>query len=423
MDFQEALDWIHSRHKFGIRPGLDRMHWLMDKLGNPEQQFKAIHVAGTNGKGSTISFLRHILGEAGWRVGTFTSPHVIHFNERISINGVFLENKEWVSLVERIKPIVEELEKTELGPPTEFEVVTAMAYDYFGYAELDYALVETGLGGKLDSTNIITPELSIITSIGKDHMHILGDSVEAITWEKAGIIKEERPVLSGVTQSEAQAILKEAAMDKNAPFQQLDYDFFVKHDDTTPFGEIFSYQSKDKEWGELSIQMKGYHQVRNAALAVEGVIQVVPDIKKEHVISGLEKTSWVGRFEQVSTLPTIIIDGAHNEEGIQAMVKTVQSHFPTQRKYVLFAALSDKPLANMVAHFDDVFYEVTFTSFNFPRAISAKELSALSDHPNKRELESWQKALNNYVEVLEADDVLIISGSLYFISEVRKFFE
>src|SRR5690606_15259339 len=208
--------------------GLSRMEWMMERLGHPENKIKAIHVAGTNGKGSTVSYLRNILQEAGYKVGTFTSPYIEAFNERISVNGKPISNDEIVSLLQVIKPLAEELEETELGGPTEFEVITAMALYHFGQAsDIDFVIMEVGLGGRLDSTNVITPLISVITSIGFDHMNILGDTIEEIAAEKAGIIKRYVPVITAVDQQKAIEVISKKAKEEKSPFYQLGTDFFI----------------------------------------------------------------------------------------------------------------------------------------------------------------------------------------------------
>lgn len=423
MNYQDAMEWIHNRHKFGIKPGLQRMEWLMSRLGNPEQHLQAIHVAGTNGKGSTISFIRNMLQAHGYTVGTFTSPYVVTFNERISINGKPLADEEWAELVDKIKPLAEELETLPLGGPTEFEVITALAILYFSEHPQDIVLMETGLGGRLDSTNVISPILSVITSIGKDHTAILGETMEEIASEKAGIIKPGVPVITGVENPNALNVIKQKAIIEDAKLDTLGDQFQIIDVSTTPIGEQFNFTNEMINWDELVIHMKGKHQMKNAALAIQAVTQCLTHVSEEKVREGLLTTSWVGRFEQVFDHPPIILDGAHNEEGIQAMTQTVRDHYHDKKKHLLFAALHDKPLDKMVPLFTNTFDTVTFTSFSFPRATNPEELYSLSSHPRKDKTYDWKEFVMESMKTLSKEEVLIISGSLYFISEVRKFFE
>ncbi|NUK30765.1 bifunctional folylpolyglutamate synthase/dihydrofolate synthase [Parageobacillus sp. VR-IP] len=424
--YEEALEWIHGRLRLGIKPGLKRMEWFMEKLGHPERRIRAIHIAGTNGKGSTVSYLRHILQAAGYSVGTFTSPYVEQFNERISVNGKPIGDKEIVKLVQVIKPLVEELEQTELGAPTEFEVITTMMLYYFGKKNIqDVVLIEAGLGGRLDSTNIIYPILSIITNIGYDHMNILGETLDKIAFEKAGIIKSGVPLITGAEQPEAWTVISEKAASLKAKTYRLGEDFFIVRHVPITDGERFSLETPFSQYPDLKITMFGAHQVQNAALAVMAAeyLRMCYSflIEKEHIYEGLEKAKWIGRFERVSNKPLIIIDGAHNEEGIHSLVDTVRSHYPDKDIHVLFAALEDKPLDKMIPPLAEIAETITFTSFDFPRAASAEQLAELCDHPNKATADDWKGWMKETKKQKRGDALFLITGSLYFIAEVRKF--
>lgn len=426
--YEDALSWIHGRLRLGMKPGLARMKWMMERLGHPEEKIKTIHVAGTNGKGSTVSYIRNMLQEAGYRVGTFTSPYIETFNERISVNGKPISNDEIVSLLKVIKPLADELEVTELGGPTEFEVITAMALYYFGEnTDIDFVIMEVGLGGKLDSTNVITPLVSIITSIGFDHMNILGDTIEKITGEKAGIIKQNVPVVSAVEQLEAIEVINTKAKEENSPLYQLGQDFFIL-DHQHNNGESFSLKAHNQTFHNLTISMKGTHQVRNASLAVmtinilknSGIVQ----IGDHELTAGLEKTKWIGRFEEISKEPLVILDGAHNPEGIKSLVDTIQAHLNGNQIHIIFSALHDKKLDTMIRQLEAVAHNLTFTTFDFPRAASSKELY---ENSSKGEtiatVDNWKNAVKTGLDKVTAEKnaVLVITGSLYFISEVRGF--
>jgi dihydrofolate synthase / folylpolyglutamate synthase len=423
--YEEALEWIHGRLRLGIKPGLKRMEWFMEKLGHPERRVRAIHIAGTNGKGSTVSYLRHILQAAGYSVGTFTSPYVEQFNERISVNGKPIRDQEIVELVQVIKPLAEELEQTELGAPTEFEVITAMMFYYFGKKNIqDIVLIEAGLGGRFDSTNVIYPLLSIITNIGYDHMNILGETLDQIAFEKAGIMKSGVPLITGVEQPEAWTVISEKAASLKAKTYRLGEEFLIVQHESITDGERFSLETPFSQYPDVKITMFGAHQVQNAALAVMAAeyLRMCYSflIEKEHIYEGLEKAKWIGRFEQVSQKPLIIIDGAHNEAGIHRLVDTVRSHYPDKDVHVLFAALADKPLDQMIPPLADIAKTITFTSFDFPRAASAEQLAELCDHPHKATTDDWKGWIQEKKKQKRGDDLFLITGSLYFIAEVRK---
>ncbi|MBB3907178.1 bifunctional folylpolyglutamate synthase/dihydrofolate synthase [Anoxybacteroides rupiense] len=424
--YDEALKWIHQRLRLGIKPGLKRMEWMMDKLGHPERRVKAVHIAGTNGKGSTLCYLRQILQEAGYSVGTFTSPYVEQFNERISVNGQPISNAELLQLAQTIEPLAEELGKTELGEPTEFEIITAMMFYYFGKVNIqDVVVIETGLGGRFDSTNIIYPLLSIITNIGYDHMHILGETLEAIAFEKAGIIKPGVPVITAVEQPEALQVIKERAAEAKAKAYILDRDFAAADFEPIETGEQFSVETPFAQYPLLATTMFGAHQVKNAALAVMAADYLRTYysfiIEESHIRSGIEQAQWLGRFERISNEPLMIIDGAHNEEGIQSLIETVKTHYADKAVHILFAALTDKPLNKMIQPLANMAASITFTSFDFPRAATAKQLEELCSHPNKACTENWQEWLTEKQEKYTEQDLFLITGSLYYISEVRKF--
>lgn len=425
--YEEALDWVHSRLRFGIKPGIKRMEWMMEKLGHPERKFKTIHVAGTNGKGSTVTYIRHILQEAGYRVGTFTSPYIEQFNERISVDGIPFSNEDLVKLVNLIKPLADEMENHELGSPTEFEVITAMSFYYFRHmAEVDIAVYETGLGGRFDSTNIITPLVSVITNIGHDHQAILGDSLSKIAFEKAGIIKHGVPVITAVSQEEARGVIGEVAKEKKARLYQLSQELKISNYEATVQGESFSLHTPFGYMENLMLSMKGRHQVDNASLAVMACEYVKNYysffIEEEHIRKGLEKAFWAGRMEEISQDPFVVLDGAHNKEGIEKLAETVKGRYKDKHVHILFTALSDKPLDEMISLLDEVADTITFTSFDFPRAATAELLCGKSNHPRKRAVKSWKSALQSILSELGKGDLLLITGSLYFISEVRTYF-
>ncbi|WP_285604867.1 folylpolyglutamate synthase/dihydrofolate synthase family protein [Bacillus sp. YKCMOAS1] len=424
--YHEAIDWIHSRLAFGVKPGLERMKWLMNRLGNPEQSIKTVHVAGTNGKGSTIAFTRSVLQAAGYSVGTFTSPFILTFNERISVNGVPIDDEEWLSLVNEIKPFVDELDQTELGAATEFEIITACAFAYFAHVhQVDFVLLETGLGGRLDSTNIAVPILTAITSIGHDHMAILGDTLEQIATEKAGIIKEGIPMITAVHQPEALAVIQNTAKEKNAECISLHDTCSFDEQQPTETGERFTLRTSKKQYPQLETQLIGTHQRQNASLAVlliewleqEGYISVT----KEQIYEGIRQAVWAGRFEKVKDHPPVYLDGAHNEEGIDRLIETVQAHFSSKQVHICFSALKDKPYKQMIQKLEAVSSSIHFVSFDFPRAESAEKLYVCSQLDAK----SYDDDPRTVLEFIQkkSDDpsaVIIVTGSLYFISDIRN---
>ncbi len=441
ISFEEAVEWLHSLQKFGQKPGLERVQWLLQELGNPHQRLAFIHVAGTNGKGSTCAYLTHMLMEAGYSVGTFTSPYLIDFRERICFNNEMIAPNHLVQLVNKLMPYVEQCaEATSYGSPTEFEVITVLALLYFAEVATPRVVVwETGLGGRLDSTNIVHPLVSVITNIGMDHTEVLGSSIEQIAYEKAGIIKPGVPVVVGDLSEEALRVIKETARQKRASLYQLGHDFTVASSDVSiSFGEQhFSYKSVFRRNPyPFTIGLNGEHQLKNAAVALMATDLLrefyAYHLMDEDIGKGLERTTWPGRLEMVSTSPVILLDGAHNVEGMQALTESIAKLVPPRKKiHVLIAALADKPLSQMASVWADSKFPVEqffLTSFDFHRAASTEYLmdawQAGGVEASRITLVSdWHSFLRDWRKPNEhKDDVLIICGSLYFIAQVRTLF-
>jgi dihydrofolate synthase/folylpolyglutamate synthase len=428
--YEEARDWIHNQLPVGIKPGLVRMEWMMEQLNHPERRIKSIHVGGTNGKGSTVSYISNILQEADYVVGTFTSPYIEHFNERISINGEPISEEDFLAVSNIIKPLTEQLKDTELGCPTEFEVITAISMVYFAKLNIpDVVIFEVGLGGRLDSTNIIQPLLSVITNIGFDHMRFLGETISEIAYEKAGIIKPGMPILTASDNQEVLQIFNETAESTNSKLYQLNRQFQFEDYFPTEQGGQFTFSSVFDRFEHLKIQMKGKHQIENASLALMAIIYLKKYysfiIEEENIRKGLLNTKWIGRFEQVNDQPLVIIDGAHNLEGIKSLSQTLNSYYADKIIHVIFSALKDKPVKQML----NVLYEneniehITFTSFNFPRVFKARELFDQSSFTKKEYIEDFEDAIQSKLRNIEhPNEMLVITGSLYFISEVRNNF-
>lgn len=425
--YDEAVEWIHARLRLGIKPGLARMEWMLERLGNPERRIKTVHIGGTNGKGSTVTFLRSILESAGYRTGTFTSPYFEQFNERISINGQPISDEELVKAANIIKPLADELEETELGGPTEFEVITAMSLYFFAKINpVDVVIYEVGLGGRFDSTNVIHPLLSVITSIGLDHINILGDTYEKIAFEKAGIIKNGVSVITGVKQPEALEVIRSRAAELKSPLYQLGEHFFAGEKTSLNDGERFTFSSMFNKLENLETSMIGSHQVDNASLAVMAA-EILGKfysfiIEETHIREGLKKAYWPGRLEVLSDHPHIVIDGAHNEEGINALAAEIKSRYADKKISILFAALKDKKLDRMINILEDVSDSLTFTTFDFPRAASAEELLE-SGRPSETKTiaQDYKNYLESKIVDLKGNEILIVTGSLYFLSEVKPF--
>ena len=425
---EEAIAWIHQLQTLGIKPGLKRMEWLMERLGHPERRLKFVHVAGTNGKGSTVSFISQVLIKAGYQVGTFTSPYLIDFTNRIQINGEDISEEALVEMLNKIIPVAEELAATEWGSPTEFEIITALSLLYYAVIALpDVVIWETGLGGRLDSTNIVIPLVSVITNIGYDHMDLLGQEIREIAREKAGIIKAGVPVVSTIENSTALAVIKETAKANNSALYQLNEQFVANAHKIDGNGSTFSFKDPFLTMPEINIRLLGPHQIKNSAAALM-TLEVLRQfyafaIPEEAVYEGMFGTFWPGRLEIVAEKPAIIIDGAHNPEGA-ASLKEAISLFKYNRLIMVTGILGDKAIAEFYRIISPIPDILLVTEPDYPRAAKTETVvEVLRSIDEKRKvmvIKDWQEAVNVAVSMANSDDLVVITGSLYLISDVRR---
>ena len=368
MNYNEALEYIHGVSWTFCKPGLDRITALCDSLGNPQDSLKFVHVAGTNGKGSFCSMLSSALTEAGLKVGLYTSPYILEFNERMRVGGNSIPNDTLARLTEKIKPIADAM----TDKPTEFELITAIAFDYFREEEVDVVILECGMGGRLDSTNVIsTPILSVITGIALDHTAFLGDTVAAIASEKAGIIKKGVPVLYGGEDDVAAEVIKAAAKKQDSPYYRSDYSM-LSIDSLSLNGTRFSY--KDKR--DVEISLLGVYQPKNAALVLDALdilAPLFPTLTEEAIRSGLAKARWMARFEVIEQNPLFIFDGAHNPQGIDAAVEGIKRYFPNESLIAISGVLRDKDYTAIAKKIAEIASNAFTITPDNPRALSADE--------------------------------------------------
>ncbi|WP_138415499.1 bifunctional folylpolyglutamate synthase/dihydrofolate synthase [Aquibacillus sediminis] len=421
----EVYQFLQNRKAFGIRLGLGRMEKMLAMLDHPEQHLKAVHVAGTNGKGSTITFIKQALIANGYKVGTFTSPALHEFNEHICMDHEPIPDTSLMACVNQLLPIVEQLD-LENDPPTEYEIVVMIAILYFTH-NVDIALFETNMGGRDDSTNCIQPILTIITNIGLDHTRMLGETYQEIAAHKAGIIKQGIPLILGNIGGEALVVIHREAIDKNAIIYQYGQDFTVRDSQQNNAGmECFTFVGNRIELEAITISMRGKHQMVNAAVACQALMELDRQgfsLRTSVTRKGIKQAVMPGRFEQMSSCPRVIVDAAHNQEGLRAFVQAVERYFPSKQKTLIFAAFQDKPLTKMVPQLDSkLFDQVTFTSFTHQRASTAETLAQLSSHENKQVMPDWKLAI---LAVLHKDEqsLVFVTGSLHFIGLVKQYFE
>ena len=411
MNYTETLNFIHSFKGNGRRPQLERMRWLLKQAGNPQTHFPTVHIVGTNGKGSTTSYLQNILTKSGYQVGTFTSPYITRFNERISINGTEIPDKDLISLVAKAQVLLNDLEEhTDFDRPTEFELVTLLMFLYFDLKQVDMAIIEAGIGGRLDSTNVLSPELAICTSIGFDHTETLGDSLLDIANHKAGVMRKNTPILLGRVSAEVEHFFNQKSHDLQAPLAIIDREIQLLPKDNQTIQISYDHW----ESPNLKLPMLGQHQENNAGLAVTAahlLAQTFSKITDKSIQEGIEETHWPGRSEWIGN--NIYLDGAHNPQGIASLKQVLKDNFANRRVHILFAGLRRKPLADLLEELKD--YDITVTSFDFFEALP------LDDYPKDFKRAADYRDWLAQAESANSDDLFVVTGSLYFISEVRNY--
>ncbi|MBM7642935.1 bifunctional folylpolyglutamate synthase/dihydrofolate synthase [Streptococcus loxodontisalivarius] len=412
MTYQEVLEWIHSKLAFGIKPGLERMAWMLAELGDPQEKIKAVHVVGTNGKGSTVNNLQKVLTASGYEVGTFTSPYIMDFKERFSLDGQMISEEDLVAIAEIAKPVVERLPlETDLEAATEFEVITLLMFLYFGsYHPVDIAIIEAGMGGRYDSTNLFHALAVVCPSIGLDHQAVLGNSYADIAREKAGVLTSGEPFIFATERSDVQVVFEEQAQAHENPIFQYCKDFAMEEVE----GQL-CYVSKDKKIDRLELAMPGSHQETNAALAIktlELLQKDYPKISDQSIKQGLSQAAWLGRTELMAD--NLMIDGAHNNESIAVLVDLMKTKYADKNLHILFSAIDTKPIDSMLEQLADL-GQLTVTSFDYPNAVALDKYP--SQYDKITDFRDWLASRNQD----NTEDFYLVTGSLYFISQVRHY--
>jgi dihydrofolate synthase / folylpolyglutamate synthase len=417
--YDTCLETLFSLRRFGIILGLDVIENILRKLGDPQNNFKTIHVAGTNGKGSIASTLATILLHSGFRVGLYTSPHLVRFNERICINNLPVSDEDVVAAYEAVKAVHQGTRE-----PTFFEFSTAMAFYEFDRHNVDWAVIETGMGGRLDATNIISPDLAVITNISLEHKLYLGKTISEITREKGGIIKQGVPVVTGVTQKHAVSVLKSIAESQSAPLFCFKDAFRVrKTSDTT-----FNYYGIEHVWRDLHTGLSGRHQVYNAALvlaACEILNKNGLNLTLTNIQYGLEKNKWPGRLEIVSATPLILLDGAHNFIAARYLARYLSENLSQRNITLIIGILDDKPFKTMLKDLLPLCKKAILTRPKIDRALAPEKLYAVAKEmiSDIRIIPDVDKAILHAVKNASPDDAVCIAGSLYVVGEAKEFFE
>jgi len=417
--YENCLKTMYGFRRFGIKLGLSTIKKILAGLGDPQNNFACIHVAGTNGKGSVASSLASILHRSGYKTGLYTSPHLVRFNERIQVNNRPITNEKVVTSYSAVKNA-----HSGKRDPTFFEFTTAMAFFEFAAQKVDWAVIETGMGGRLDATNIINPTLSIITNISLEHREYLGNTLAQIAAEKAGIIKKRTPVITGIRQKKALAEIERIAAEEKAPLFRLGTDFKVRRNQA----QTFSYYGMGNVWHNLQTALPGSYQVDNAALvlaACELIGKNNTAITLDHIQEGLTKNHWPGRLEIVSNNPFIILDGAHNLAAARNLAKFLATNLAGKDITLVIGILDDKPYKGMLKSLLTPVNRVILTRAKTDRALEPGKLfeETKSFFPDATIIPDVAQAIKNAVETTPRQGAICIAGSLYVVGEAKEAFE
>lgn len=436
ISYEEALDFIHGLNRFGTKLGLHNITKLLELLGNPHENIKIVHVAGTNGKGSTCAMIASILRSAGFKVGLYISPYLEVFNERMQVNGENISNEDLARLTEKVREKVFYMRENGLGSPTEFEVVTAIGFSYFKEQAVDFLVLEVGMGGRLDATNVVTPLVSVITPISMDHQQYLGSTLRDISREKCGIIKQGVPVVTAPQEDEAMAVIEDTCRERNCSLTKVINSSVSRSPDTISYrfvnggikGMTFDLYTPKTDYPGLQIGLMGRHQLDNAATAVAAVEPLGNsgvNLSREAIYKGLKGARWPGRLEIMKEKPTVLIDGAHNIAGIKTLKAVLEEYFYDRKKILVVGILEDKDYTEMLEELIPVADTVICTAPDNPRALSAARLAeAVSNIFQKSQIkvyaqEKIEDALKLASSLAADEDMVVFAGSLYMIGHVR----
>ena len=420
MKYQEFLDYIYQRHSGNVKLGLDRINNILKEMNYPNLALMGIHIAGTNGKGSTAAMCEAMSLKYNFKTGLNTSPHLVDYRERIRINGKNITLEKLIDSYKKWEPVFEKYEASF------FEITTAMAFYYFHVNNVENAIFEVGLGGRLDGTNPFAATVSIITTISLDHTKSLGDTIEKIAYEKAGIIKENTPVVLGKMDRTSTEVIRKFAREKNAPVYEFGKDFDISDIHIDANGSTFNYHDPHIELPDLTINLLGKHQPYNAAIAIKAfslfLKKAGTPIDETKIRKALTNINWPGRMQIISKNPTVIIDGAHNEEGMNALRNNLEVLFPDKKLFFVLAILRDKNLEQIIRDVCSVSYKIFISKNKSTRAAEIEDqLDIVKKHHTNFEIvmdvvEAAKKAISE----ADKEDIIIIAGSLYTISEVLK---
>ena len=425
MNYTQAMQYIENAYKLGSNYGTIRTKKILGLIGNPQDKIKCIHIAGTNGKGSITAMTTKILSTAGYKVGMYTSPFIEEFEERIQINGQNIKKDELARLVTIVAQAVDKVKTMGYEEPTEFEIITCTMFLYFYEQKVDFAVVEVGLGGAQDSTNVMTPLVSVLASISYDHMQILGDTIEKIAGEKAGIIKENVPVVSYMQVPEAMKVIENVCKEKNSKLTVANKDSIKDlENELNSFKQNLLITTKNDEY-KISLSLLGVHQKQNCAVVINVIESLIAQgikIEKEHILKGLNEVKWMARLEIMEQNPMVVLDGAHNIDGITNLTNSIKQYFKYNKLVLILGILADKQVDEMIDMIVPLASKIIAVSPHSDRAKGAEELADIIKKKNQNciAIQDYKQAYETALSYCDKEDMLMIAGSLYLIGDMRN---
>ena len=442
MNYDESIAYIKNTAKFGSKLGLDRTEKILDLLGNPHKKLKCIHIAGTNGKGSTTAMVARVLMEAGYKVGVYISPFIEEFEERMQINNMNIPKDDLSDIITEVSKAVEKVVELGYSNPTEFEIITCAGFLYFYKNNVDFAVVEVGIGGRLDSTNVIEPILSVITSISLDHTQILGDTLDKIAYEKAGIIKKGIPVIIFPQQNESEEVIEKICRERNSKLIKVPQNsaIYLGKDNlmqnTANLLEEKKYTNRDNIIQKIKIQtsndnydielaLLGKHQLLNCSVAVHAIEELIVigvKISKDNILMGLRNVRWPARLEVMNKKPLVVIDGAHNIDGIEKLTESIDMYFNYNKIVLILGILADKQVGEMIKTIVPKVSKVITVTPHSDRAELSEELKVQVEkyNTNCEAIEDYEEAYKKALSYCSAEDLLLVAGSLYMVGDMRR---
>ncbi|MBK5242746.1 folylpolyglutamate synthase/dihydrofolate synthase family protein [Clostridium sp.] len=442
MNYEEAIDYIKNTAKFGSKLGLERTEKILELLGNPHKKIKCVHIAGTNGKGSTTAMVANILVHAGYKIGAYTSPFIEEFEERIQINNKNISKDDLSNIVTEVSSAVEKVVELGYSNPTEFEIITCVGFLYFFQKEIDFAIVEVGLGGRLDSTNVIIPVLSVITSISLDHTQILGDTLDKIAYEKAGIIKEGIPVIMYPQEKQSEKVIDGICALKKCKLIKVPRNsaLYLGKENlkqiaiTQVEGKLYTNNKvitqnikvvTPNDDYIIDLALLGKHQLLNCCVAVYAIEELLlqgATINKANILTGLRTVKWPARLEVMNQKPLVVIDGAHNIDGIKNLTESIDMYFNYDKIILILGILADKQVEEMIKTIVPKVSRVITVTPQSIRAELSEELKVQVEKytTNCESIENYEKAYEKALSYCKDEDLLLVAGSLYMAGDMRR---